>query len=101
MKQKQSERQFQTQVVSLAKQFGWMVYHTYDSRRSEPGFPDLVLVRDRILYRELKSETGRITPTQKQWGERLTLAGADYAIWRPSDMPHIIKQLTTREKPHG
>ena len=79
-----TEKQFQSQVVRIAKVFGWMAYHTYDSRRSEPGFPDLVLVRERVMFRELKTEKGRLTPAQKLWGERLKSAGSDYDIWRPS-----------------
>lgn len=40
------ERDFQAAVMELARLLGWRVYHTWDSRKSEPGFPDLVLVRD-------------------------------------------------------
>ena len=89
-----TERQFQTRVLRIAKQFGWITYHTHDSRRSDPGFPDLVLVRDRVLFRELKTETGRISEPQKAWGQALKRAGADFKIWRPGDMPVIIKELS-------
>lgn len=40
-----SERQLQATVIDLAKAYGWRYYHTYDSRRSPEGFPDLVLLR--------------------------------------------------------
>ena len=89
-----TEKQFQSWVVDVAKVHGWKVYHTYDSRRSEPGFPDLVMVRDRVLFRELKTDIGRISPAQKEWGEALTQAGADFAIWRPKDKKTIIEELT-------
>ena len=88
-----TEKQFQTQIVMVAKANGWIVYHTYDSRRSEPGFPDLVLVRDRVLFRELKTNTGRVSVAQKDWGDALTKAGADFKVWRPSDLKAIIKEL--------
>ena len=88
------EKEFQAKVISLAKQLGWLYYHTHDSRRSEPGFPDLILVRERVLYRELKTEKGRLTKAQKAWGDKLTAAGADSAVWRPSDMQEIVKQLS-------
>lgn len=88
-----TEKQFQTQIVMVAKANGWIVYHTYDSRRSEPGFPDLVLVRDRVLFRELKTDTGRISQAQQEWGDVLTKAGADFKVWRPSDLKAIIKEL--------
>ena len=89
-----TEKQFQTQIVMVAKANGWIVYHTYDSRRSEPGFPDLVLVRDRVLFRELKTDTGRISQAQQEWGDVLTKAGADFAIWRPRDLKAIVKELS-------
>ena len=63
-----TEKDFQGRVVQFAKLLGWLCYHTYDSRRSEPGFPDLVLVKGkRILYRELKSESGKLSDYQKWW----------------------------------
>lgn len=87
------ESEFQAQVIALAKRLGWIVYHTHDSRRSEKGFPDLVLVRDRVLFRELKTDKGRLSPEQKFWGELLSKAGSDYAVWRPSDMQSIVDNL--------
>ena len=92
-----TEKQFQAQIVMLAKANGWAVYHTYDSRRSEPGFPDLVLVRDRVLFRELKTDAGRVSEAQQAWGEKLTQACADFKIWRPQDTQAIIKELTQKE----
>lgn len=47
---------------------GWMAYHTHDSRRSEPGFPDLVLVRGgECLAVEVKAAGGRATAAQLEW----------------------------------
>ena len=91
-----TEKQFQAQVVRFAKMQGWICYHTYDSRRSEPGFPDLVLVKDRILYRELKTESGRLTKPQKAWGCAIVQAGGDWAVWRPSQLDEIYKELMGR-----
>jgi hypothetical protein len=74
-------------IRKLARLTGWAMYHTHDSRRSEPGFPDLVLMRPpRILFRELKTETGRVTPAQQKWLDELTACGADAAVWRPRDI---------------
>lgn len=83
-----SERQLQELIIGLAKRMGWLSFHDYDSRRSTPGFPDLVLVHPRqrrILWRELKSETGTTTPEQKAWISALSLVGADVDVWRPRD----------------
>jgi hypothetical protein len=71
------EKQFQTAVVDMARWLGWSVYHTHDSRRSEPGFPDLVLVSDRVIFAELKTTTGVLAPAQRRWLERLAEAFAE------------------------
>jgi len=81
-----TEAELQAVVLAAAKRLGWLAYHTHDSRRSQPGFPDLVLVRrEVILYRELKTMRGRLTPDQQVWIRALADAGVDAAVWRPSD----------------
>ena len=79
------EKAWQQAVVDTARLRGWLVYHTHDSRRSEAGFPDLVLVRDRVVFVELKAEAGRLSEAQARWLARLGAAGADVHCWRPSD----------------
>ena len=82
------ERDFQRAVCQLAKTLGCIVYHTHDSRRSEPGFPDLVIVGKRaFMFRELKTERGYVSDAQKEWLDKLADAKADAAVWRPSDWP--------------
>ena len=83
------ENEFQKQVIEVAKYLGWKVFHDYDSRRNESGFPDLVLIhpkRGRLLFRELKKADGRVRPEQKDWLLWLSNAGEDAGVWRPSDM---------------
>lgn len=91
-----SEREWQAQIISLAKQLSWRVYHTFDSRRSAHGFPDLVLVRERTLFVELKSETGKLSPAQAEWLEALTQAGALVYLWRPSHLEEAARILSRR-----
>lgn len=82
------EDALQALVMAAAKRHGWRSYHTHDSRRSDPGFPDLVLVhasRRLLLFRELKTQTGRIRPDQVTFLADLAATGADVAIWRPLD----------------
>lgn len=88
-----TEASFQGAVVEYAVLTGWLAYHTFDSRHSVKGFPDLVLVRERVLYRELKTESGRLGPRQQEWLDRLTAAGQDVKVWRPSDWPEILDAL--------
>ena len=84
---KMSEATLLAQVRALARALGWLGYHTHRSDRSEPGWPDLVLVRgDRLLYRELKTSTGRLMPAQQTWLDALRAAGADASVWRPEDL---------------
>lgn len=96
-----TEADLQARVIRAARLTGWRTYHTHDSRRSDAGFPDLVLVhagQRRIMYRELKSARGRVRPEQREWLELLTAAGADAGIWRPADLleERIVVELTRR-----
>ena len=92
-----TEKEFMGQVVELAKLTGHLVYHTYDSRRSEPGFTDLVIVGKRSekpLFAELKVGRNGLSDAQREWGRTLSMCpGADYRIWRPRDWPEIESTL--------
>lgn len=67
-----SEKDWQEVVVSYALLNKWLVYHTHDSRRSEAGFPDLVMVRGgRCVVAELKREGKAPTQAQREWLEAL------------------------------
>lgn len=81
-----SEADLEAAVRDLLKTFGLWGYHPYDSRRSEPGWPDWVIVGRRILYRELKSADGQLAPAQVRVRNLLQAAGADWAVWRPADL---------------
>lgn len=98
-----SERQLQDLVVQTAKYLGYLVYHTYDSRRSAPGFPDLVLAHPAggLLWRELKAEKGRLTPEQEQWLATLSASGQDAGVWRPADWASGLIQRYLSEKRGG
>ena len=62
-------------------------YHTHDSRRSPRGFPDLVAVGPQgVLFRELKTAKGKVSPAQEAWLEAMLAGGVDAGIWRPSDL---------------
>lgn len=93
---KLSEKKFQAMVVKLAvKTFGWTAYHTHNSRRSAKGFPDLVLVKPgrRVVYAELKTDTGETTPEQDVWLALLRRTDARVFLWRPSDLNEIAAVL--------
>ena len=89
-----SEKEFQARVIAEAELNGWLVYHTYDSRRSQKGFPDLVLVRDQeTIFAELKSESGLLRGDQCKWRDALINAQQVWRLWRPSDINEILRIL--------
>jgi hypothetical protein len=93
-----TEKQFMAQVVQLAKLQGWLVYHTFDSRRSTPGFPDLVMLRDgTLLVAELKTGNNRLSPSQAAWLVAFRLAGVAASVWRPGDWNLIEKALAKED----
>lgn len=83
-----TERELQDAVTELATLLGFDVYHTHDSRHSAAGFPDLVLMHERrqvVLFRELKTELGAVSPEQARWLDGLRRAGYDTGVWRPRE----------------
>lgn len=94
-----TEAQWQAQVEELARLHGWRTYHTHDSRRSNPGFPDLVLVHasaKRTVFLELKKERGTVRPEQQSWIDDLKAAGQEAYIVRPSAFDFVADLLNTR-----
>jgi hypothetical protein len=102
-----SEGAFQRTVISYAVVNDWLVSHFHDSRRqvkrggkvvwigdaAAAGYPDLTLVRERLVIVELKSETGRLRPTQRAWIDRLKAANVETYVWRPSDWTEVERVL--------
>lgn len=87
-----SEKEFQAAVVQLARLRGWLVYHTFDARRSEPGFPDLVCARNgRVVFAELKREGGSLSRAQQRWQD--ALGSHEVYVWRPSDWADVERVL--------
>ena len=83
-----SEATLQTNVEQIAREFGWLFYHTHDSRRSQAGFPDVVFLHPktgRLIVRELKDMRRKPTAEQEKWLAAFTVAGVDAGIWRPID----------------
>jgi len=58
------------------------------------GFPDLIAIRGtRILVLELKSETGKPRPGQREWIVAFWGAGAEAMFLRPSDLTALLETL--------
>lgn len=79
-----NEKEWQELVTGFAKLHGWQVFHHLDSRGTEAGWPDLVLIRPpELLIVELKSERGKVTSAQEATLAALGACGVETALWRP------------------
>ena len=96
-----TEANFLNQVTEAATYLGWRTYHTWQSKHSAVGFPDLVMVRPpRVIFAELKSAKGKLTPPQRDWVRDLyDCTGVACYIWRPEDWDAIVAILVPT--PHG
>lgn len=92
---KLSEKEWQGQVLELAALYRWRHFHPYDMRRSDEGWPDLVLVRvPELLVAELKTDTGRLSGAQIVWLDQLAACGIETHVWRPRDLDDVAARLS-------
>lgn len=81
-------------ILDAALLLKWRCYHTFDSRRSEPGFPDLICLKDdRCIVYETKTSTGRVTAAQYEWLDAFNLAGIPAKIVRPENLDDVLDEL--------
>src|SRR5262245_42092276 len=73
----EDEEAFVAAIIAEAKRQGWKAYHTRISWKSEPDFPDLVLVKHKVLVIEAKTEAGVATAGQLAWLDAFRAAGVD------------------------
>jgi hypothetical protein len=101
------ERNFQGAVIDAARALGWTVAHFRAARTAHgwrtpveadgKGFPDLCLVRDRVVFVELKRAKGKLTREQAAWVTKLRWAGAEVYVWRPADWDDAVQVLKRSE----
>ena len=96
------EKHWQSQVIGIAKQYGWTCF---TAGKNQPtarghrqtvtaGWPDIVaLGHSRALFLELKAEKGRIRPEQVTTLRKLSEAGCEVGLLRPSDLPLVLAVL--------
>jgi hypothetical protein len=103
-----NESDFQKTVIDLAHLYGWKVAHfrpawSKDGLRcmtavqaDGKGFPDLCMVkRSRLLFAELKSDKGKLSPEQDIWITELTNSmRCEVYIWKPENWEEIQEILT-------
>jgi hypothetical protein len=109
------EEVFQHDVIELAHTLGWRVAHfrpalTKHGWRTPvsadgKGFPDLILVRDRVIAVELKRDHAKgrtkseLSVEQEEWLEAFRAAGIEAYCWRPVDTDEIFDTLRRKGHP--
>lgn len=94
----------QDKVIHLARMNGFRVQHSRPVQQAngrwltaiqgDPGFVDLVLAHPErgVLFLELKSDTGKLSPGQVMWRNAL-VPHVEYWLVREADLPALAKRL--------
>lgn len=95
------EAAFQETIIDAAHVFGFRVAHFRPAKTEKgwrtpvsadgAGWPDLVLAKKgRLIFVEVKSDTGKLSLEQTAWKVLLEMTGqGEYYIWKPSDWDSI------------
>lgn len=91
------ESKFQTDVNRILTEYGWRWFHAPANiprngwiQNVRAGFPDICAVRGtRLVFIELKTETGKTSEEQDRWLAAVAEAGAEAYVFRPSDLGRI------------
>lgn len=71
------EDEFARRIEETMDWLGLRWHHETDSRKSKAGFPDYCVVGPYgILFLEIKSTKGKVSPKQRDWIDALTAAAA-------------------------
>jgi hypothetical protein len=98
------ERDFQTLVEGMMRANRWSVYSVRRSdlaQASLAGYPDITAWRvedRRLIFAELKTDTGRVSAAQEAVLDELRqLPSAEVYLWRPKNLEEIRKIVAFRE----
>lgn len=71
--------------MGLLEDLGLYGFHAKDVRKSYgAGWPDWCIIgRERLIFRELKSDEGRLSKQQLEVRDKLRRIGMDWGVWRP------------------
>jgi len=99
------EEAFQRAVMKYARLKGWRTAHFRPAQTRSGswvtavagdgmGFPDLVLVRERVIVAELKAGKNKVSPEQKRWLQAFEKAGIAAYTWYPYEWDEIEQVLS-------
>lgn len=90
-------------VGQYAQYQGWKVAHFRRAQTSKgwrtpvgfdgKGFVDFVMARERVVYAELKTGSGRLSKEQREWRDAIEAAGGEWYLWKPSDWDEVERTL--------
>jgi hypothetical protein len=97
-----TEAQLQRRVREVTKQLGYLHYHTSNSRKSERGFPDSLVVHPSggtLWALELKVERAIPTREQQSWLTALRqVTRVEAGVCYPQDLESVVQQFIARLK---
>ena len=100
-----SESQWLAYASQLARDEDWEVYHVFEqthyARRMGKGWPDLQLLRERLVFIELKAfqkdgKRGTLSPDQIRIIAMLKSAGQEVHVFWPDQEEELRKVLHRR-----
>jgi hypothetical protein len=101
-----TEAELQASVLELAEYLGWLRAHFRPAMTKHgwrtpvagdgKGFPDLVLLRERLVVAELKGDRGSVRPEQRRWLEAFARAGIEVYVWTPSEWQDGVIECVLR-----
>lgn len=93
-----TETELRKTIIAKCREFGLYYYHNDSWKTGHmAGFPDLVIIRHGLLFRELKADDAIVPRKQSAVGRLIRAAGSDWAIWRPADWESGRIQRELRE----
>ena len=92
------EQWFQDRVIQRARHCGFeQIYHTWDSRHSPAGFPDLILLKGKVMIvAELKDTGKQCSAEQYEWLLAFLKVTKHVYLWYPEDEENEIAELFER-----
>ena len=96
----ESEAEFIEKARALLDMCGWRWWHVRTSIGTNPGLPDIIAVHRTvirpILWIELKTLKGKVSPEQKEGIEILLFQGAEVHVFRPGQEQELADLLGPR-----
>ena len=91
-----TEKKFTNRVVQFLRKQGWHVQRNGwvgVGNQFLKGFPDLVCVRDVVVFVEIKKADGTLRVEQQEWRNWVLDAGGIWELWRPQDWADVKERF--------